>query len=122
MSSLVSRIQPEETKVPIVDGWLVPWMLQSLTEIECARAEWVAIAPGHEPRQIRLAIDHGFRRIPIRPFRHSRNPLHAGPGKALATHANAMTQRLAIADYEIEIGVRRINDDRAGRLLGLVID
>jgi hypothetical protein len=25
-SSLVSRMQPEDTKVPMVDGWLVPWM------------------------------------------------------------------------------------------------
>jgi hypothetical protein len=25
-SSLVRRMQPEDTKVPMVEGWLVPWM------------------------------------------------------------------------------------------------
>jgi len=26
MSSFVSRMQPEDTNVPMVDGWFVPWM------------------------------------------------------------------------------------------------
>ena len=25
-SSLVRRMQPEDTKVPMVEGWFVPWM------------------------------------------------------------------------------------------------
>src|SRR5262249_17062699 len=35
---------------------------------------------------------------------------------------NAVTQSSAVAEHEIEIGVRRVDDDRAGRLLGVVID
>ena len=96
--------------------------VQSLTEVESAGAEWVAVASGHEARQIGLALDHCFRRIPIGPFRHSGNPFHASPSEALAAHADAVAQRPAVADHEIEIGVRSIDDDRAGRLLGVVID
>ena len=30
ISSLVRRTQPDDTKVPIVDGWLVPWIRYSV--------------------------------------------------------------------------------------------
>src|SRR5262249_975241 len=93
-----------------------------LAEIERARTERIAIAAGHEARQIGLALDHFFRRMPIGPFRHSGHLFRAGPGEALAADADAVTQRLAVAEHEIEIGVRRIDDDRAGRLLGIVVD
>src|SRR5262245_55200486 len=93
-----------------------------LPEIESARAERVGLAASHEARQIRLAYDHLLRRIPIRPLRHPRHLLHAGPSKALATDANPVAQRLAVAEHEIKVGVRRIDDDRARRLLRVVIN
>ena len=60
--------------------------------------------------------------MPIRPLRHLRHFLGAGPGEAVAAHADAVAHRLAVAEQQIEIGVRRIDDDRAGRFLALVVD
>ena len=37
-SSLVRRMQPDETNLPIVDGSLVPWMRYSLEPRYIARA------------------------------------------------------------------------------------
>src|SRR3954454_17192103 len=48
--------------------------------------------------------------------------LGAGPGEAVAADPDAVAQRLAVAEHEVEVGVRRIDQDRAGRLLGDVID
>ena len=96
--------------------------VQRLTEVKRARAERVAVAACHEARQIRLAVDHLFRRMPVRPLRHSRHFFRAGPGEALAADADAVAQRLALAEHEIEVGVRRVDDERAGRLLGVVVD
>ena len=96
--------------------------INGVTEIKRARAERVTIAAGHEARKVRLALDHLLRWIPIGPFRLPGNSLRAGPGEALAADANPVAKRLALAEHEIEIGVRRIDDDRAGRLLGVVVD
>src|SRR6516162_1118405 len=84
--------------------------------------EGVALATGHKARQIGLAFDHLFGRIPIGPFRQPGNAFTARPSEAFAADPNAVTQSLAVAEHEIEIGVRRVDDDRAGRLLGVVID
>jgi len=71
MSSLISRMQPDDTNDPMVEGWFgAVNPVQRLAEIECAGAERIAFAAGHEARQIGLALDHFRRRIPIRPFRH----------------------------------------------------
>ena len=96
--------------------------VQRLAEIKSARAERIARAARHHARQIRLALDHLGRRMPVRPFRHLADALGAGPGEAFAADADAVAQRLAAAERQIEIGVRRIDDDRAGRLLGGVVD
>ena len=96
--------------------------IDRLAEIESARAERIAVTAGHEARQIGLALDHFFRRMPIRPLRHLGNPLGARPSEALAAHADAVAQRLALAEHEIEVGILRVDDERAGRLLGVVVD
>src|ERR1700688_613951 len=44
-SSLVSLIQPEDTKVPMVDGWLVPWMRYSVLPRYMARAPSGLVSP-----------------------------------------------------------------------------
>src|SRR5262249_44801429 len=48
--------------------------------------------------------------------------LGARPGEALATDADAVTHRLAAGLHEVEIGVGRVDDERADRLAGLIVD
>src|SRR5262249_13619460 len=59
-----------------------------------------------------------LRREPIRPFLHAADAFGAGPRKAFAADADAVTDRLAVTEHEIEVGVRRIDDDRACRFDG----
>ncbi|BAR54742.1 hypothetical protein NK6_1558 [Bradyrhizobium diazoefficiens] len=87
-------------------------------EIHRAGAERIAGAAGHEARQIGLALDHLGRRMPIRPLGLAGDLLHPGPGEAVAADADAVTNRAAIAEDVVQIGVRGIDDDRSGRLLG----
>src|SRR5262249_60378804 len=61
-------------------------------------------------------------RRPIRPLGLALDRLHAGPGKAFAADADAVAHRLAAAHHQVEVGVRRVDDDRAGRLAGPVVD
>src|SRR4029077_15074424 len=44
-SSLVSRMQPDDTKVPMVDGWLVPWMRYTVLPRYIARAPSGLVSP-----------------------------------------------------------------------------
>ena len=68
-SSLVSRMQPLDTCLPMVLGALVPWMRYcGAADIHGARAERIARAARGHARQIRLARKHLGRRIPVRPF------------------------------------------------------
>jgi len=58
-SSFACRLQPDETNLPMVEGWLVPWIaVHGVAEIHGAGAHRVARAAGHEARQIGLALDH----------------------------------------------------------------
>src|SRR6516164_132970 len=89
--------------------------IRRIAEIKRACAEWVCFSAGHETRQVGLPLDHFLRREPIRPFLHAADAFGAGPRKAFAADADAVTDRLAVTEHEIEIGVRRIDDDRACR-------
>src|SRR5450759_2512675 len=91
-------------------------------EIEGARTERIARPSRHEARQIRLALDHLLRRSPIRPRRHPRDAFGSRPGEAFAADADAVAHSLAVAEDEIEIGARRVDDDRSCRLLGPIVD
>src|SRR5205085_6977573 len=93
-----------------------------VAEIHGARAERVGRATGHEARQVGLARDHLGRRRPIRPLGLLGDVLHAGPAEAVAADADAVADRAAAGLYEIEKGVRRIDDDRAGRFAAIVGD
>ena len=88
------------------------------TEIHRARAQRIARPAGHEARQIRLALDHFRRWMPVRPLGLAADLLHAGPGEAIAADADAVADRAVVAEHVIKIRVRRIDDDGAGRLLG----
>ena len=72
--------------------------IQRLAEIERACAERIARSARHEPRQIRLPIDHFRRRMPIRPFRHSADPLGTVPGESIAADADAVAQSLSTTE------------------------
>src|SRR5262249_31349939 len=48
--------------------------------------------------------------------------LYAGPGEALAAYADAVAERLAAAEHEVEVGVRGVDDDSAGRLVARIAD
>src|SRR5439155_7401516 len=91
-------------------------------EIHGARAERIGRPAGDEARQIGLALDHLRRRGPIRPLRLALDALDAGPGEALAADADAVAHRLAVAEHEVKIRVRRIDDDGARRLAGAIVD
>src|ERR1700688_1778816 len=85
-------------------------------EIHGARTERIARAAGGHARQVRLARDHFLRRIPARALGFALHLLDARPGEAFAADADAVADRLAIAEHVIEEGVWGIDDDGAGRL------
>src|SRR5262249_19076716 len=87
-------------------------------EIKRACAEWVGFSAGHKTRQMGLPLVHFLRREQIRPFLHAADAFGAGPRKAFAADADAVTDRPAVTEHEIEVGVRRIDDDRACRFDG----
>src|SRR5262245_22955366 len=60
--------------------------------------------------------------MPVRPLGHPRDFLGTRPGEALAADADAVTHRLAAGLHEIEIGVGGVDDERADRHFGLIVD
>jgi hypothetical protein len=72
---------------------------------------------GHEAGQIRLALDHFRRRMPIRPLRLAADLQKALPGKSLAADADAVADRVRWVLNEVEVPLHSIDDDDAGRLL-----
>ena len=84
-------------------------------DVHRARAERIAWAAGGHARQIRLARKYLSRRVPIRPLRLALDRPHAGPGEAFAADADAVADRFAAAEHVVEIRVRCIDDDGAGR-------
>jgi len=93
-----------------------------VAEIHRACAERIGFTTGHEARQVRLALNHLWRRKPIRPFFHAADVLGARPGEALSADTNPIAKRLAVPDRQVKVGVRRIDDDCSGRLDCGVID
>ena len=91
-------------------------------DIHRARAQRIARAAGRHARQIRLPRNHLGRRIPVRPLGLALDRFHARPGKAFAADPDAVAERLAVAEDVIKKGVRRIDDDGAGRFLAGIAD
>ena len=77
--------------------------IDGAAEIHGAGAELIAGTPGHEARQVGLALEHLRRRDPIRPLGLARDCLHAGPSEAFAAHADAVANRLVAAEHVVEI-------------------
>src|SRR5262249_14144654 len=78
-------------------------------------AERIARTTCREPRQVGLAVNHFWRRMPIRPFDHVSNALRTGPCETLAADANTTAQNPALAKNQVKVCVGRIDDDGAGR-------
>ncbi|MNX83988.1 hypothetical protein D3C86_1157670 [compost metagenome] len=68
----------------------------------------------------RLAGDHFLRRGPARPLRFAGHLVGSGPFETGLADADAVTPGLAIGEHEIEEAVRRIDDDGAGLLSGVI--
>src|SRR5262249_51465306 len=75
----------------------------------------------HEPRQVGLAVNHFCRRMPIRPFDHASNALRAGPCEPLAADANTIPQSPAMAENQVKVCMRRIDNDGAGGFGRLIV-
>ena len=93
----------------------------SIAQIHRARTERIGLAPGHEAWQVRLARDHLLWRQPVGPLFHTADALGARPGEAFAADTDAVTDRLAVAERQVKVGIRRVDNDGAGRLNGRVI-
>src|SRR5882724_1550220 len=89
-------------------------------EIHRTGAEWIARPAGHEPRQIGLARDHLRRRCPVRPLRLARDVEQSLPLESLAADTDAIAQRAAASLNQIEMALRGLDDDGAGRLGGTI--
>src|SRR5689334_6927269 len=83
-------------------------------EIERARAERIVGTAYHVARQIRPTPQHLRGRRPGWPFALGAHALHAAPAEALASNADAVAQRLAVAEHEIEAPLAGPDHDRAG--------
>ena len=93
----------------LADGrWLVGAVdaIKRVAEIERTRAERIAPSPCHHSRQVGLSLDHFARRRPIRPLTHLADFLGTRPGEAFAADTDAVAQRLAASEDEIEEPVR----------------
>ena len=86
----------------------------SIAQIHRARPERIGLAPSHEPGQVRLARDHLLWRDPVRPFFHAADALAARPSEAFAADADAVTNRPSLPKDQVEVSVRRVDDDGAG--------
>ncbi len=97
-----------------------------VVEIHRARAERVFKARAHAvidvSRDFRTADSHFLRWVPRRPFLLPGDIGRARPGKALLADADAVTNGLIVAEHVVEMTFARVDDDRAGALVGLVAD
>src|SRR5262249_56183062 len=89
-------------------------------KIESARAHGIAGASGHEAGQVRLPLDHFRRRSPVGPFLLARDVQEALPLKAFAADADPVAQRTPARLNYVEKSLGRLNNDRAGSLIGAI--
>src|SRR5690606_41814669 len=79
---------------------------------DLARAERIAQAGVHAIAifcQLRLALDHGRRWRPGRPFPLHGDARRTGPAETFSTHTNAVTHGLAFRHDEIDRKSTRLN-------------
>src|SRR6266496_1811746 len=90
--------------------------VERITKVERSCAERIARTACHEPRQIGLAVNHFWRRMPVRPFDHASNALRAGPCETLTADANTVPQGPAETKNQVKVCVGR-GTGRFGRLI-----
>ena len=104
-------------------------VLVAAPEIQTACADWIfgatfhsnAAAQLHHVRSdLRLSLQHFRGRIPVRPFLFGMNGRPAGPDETFGPDANTVADGFAAALHKIKEMTGRIDDDRAGRLVGRV--
>src|SRR5262249_18205404 len=93
-----------------------------VAEIHRARPKRISFAASHKARQVWLAPDHLLWRQPLPPSFHTADSLGARPGEAIPGDTDAIANCFAVADRQVKIGVRRINDDESGRLDRRIVD
>src|SRR6202165_2418628 len=76
----------------------------------------------HVPRQVGTPRQHFRWRRPRWPFLLRGNLLDARPGKSRAPDADAVAHRLAVALYQKQKFVGRIDDNRAGALAAVIVN
>src|SRR5436309_11081989 len=86
-------------------------------EIERARTERIVGPAGHMARQVGPSPQHLCGRCPARPFALGANALDAAPAEAVAPDADAIAQRLAVAQHEVEPTLAGPDYDRAGLVI-----
>src|SRR5258705_12782989 len=60
--------------------------------------------------------------MPVRPLGHAAHPLAPGPREPLTADADAVADRLTVAENEVEIRVCGVDDDGAGGFCGWIGD
>src|SRR6185312_9226335 len=78
------------------------------------RPKRIAFAAGGEASKIGLTRDHVCRRGPIGPLGFTRDLLDPRPSEAFTTDPDPVADRPALAENEVEVGIRGIDDDGAG--------
>ena len=87
------------------------------TQVHRAGAERIARSAGHETRQIRLALDHFRRGMPVGPLGLAADLQQALPSETVAADTDAVTHRVRRVLDQIEMMLLGIDDDGARRLL-----
>ena len=109
-------MHPLDTCLPMVEGSIRSVdLVNGAADVHGACTEWISGTSRHEARKIRPALQHLCRRNPVGPFRLALDRLYAGPGETFAPDANPIADRFAATEHVVEIGVGRIDNDRARR-------
>src|SRR5688572_11352698 len=89
-------------------------------DVEGAGAQRVLRAALHVGREVRNALAHLGRRSPIGPFGLAGDLVRTRPGEAVTADADAVLQRLALREHQIEPAFGGLDDNRAHLELGFV--
>ncbi len=106
---LVGAVNPEQR------------VLAARIKIERARTHRIVRPRRHEGRNPE-PCDFTLGRMPGRPFGHAADLGDAGPSHGFLADRDAVADRLAAIEHEIEIVIVGIDHDRAGRFLAVEVD
>src|SRR5262249_36211794 len=120
----VGVLQPDASaRYVLADGARIIGAVDAIfgiAEIKRPRSQRIAGTAADPARQIGLARHHLRRRDPIRPFGLANDCFNSRPGEALASDADAIAHRHAVAERQIKESVPGIDDDGARRLIARI--